>query len=1489
MDQAGIEEPAETIAVIGMSGSYPGAPDLARFWDNLRDGIDSITRFSEEEHEPPPLMNADRWVLARGLMDRPEWFDAEFFGYTPDEAIALDPQNRVLLERGWEVLENAGYNPEEYPGSVGVFAGSGFLSYLLSGVIAGSEAVMGPFLDKDFLATRLSYKLNLKGPSLVVQAACSTSLVAISLACQSLLDYQCDMAIAGGSSIQVPLLSGYPYQPGSPLSLDGYVRTFDVAATGFVPGSGVGAVLLKRLSEALDDGDNVLAVVRGSAVNNDGSAKVGYAAPSVDGQAEVIALAQEVAGVDPDTISYIEAHGTGTELGDPIEVAALTKAFRTRTQRTGFCAVGSLKPNVGHLDAAAGVAGFQKVVMALQHRQIPPSIHFEAPNPKIDFENSPFVVNSQLRAWEGGSTPRRAGVSSFGIGGTNAHVVVEEAPRRAPTDPGREWQLLPLSARTPSALQTMATNLADHLETTPDENLADVAYTLQVGRKGFSRRASVVGRSVEEVIAGLRALDPSAAKDAVRNQGALFLFPGQGSQYPGMCRGLYETEPVFRSTVDRCGDLLRPSLGLDLTSVVYPASNDEQAMARLTQTEFAQPAIFVMGYAMAQLLASLGVRPEACIGHSIGEYVAACLAGVLTLEDALDLVAVRAQLMNRTPEGSMLALGLGPDEVAPWLSDDIALAAANGPALSVLSGPKDTMAKLRGSLKESGIASIELQASHAFHSRLMDPILDEFRAYVHGVRFEAPSLPYVSNVSGSWIDASQATDPEYWVAHLRGTVRFAVGLGTLLSLPGALVEVGPGRTLTQLASTHPERAKDRVVTSTSRSQRSRHSDLESLLRGVGALWESGVAVDWPALHGQARRRRIPLPTYPFERKRYWPRRSADRGPLLRRLEKRRDVGSWMYAPVWRSSPGVIRPRSGGPLPLDAYLIFLDRRGVGERLASQLAAGGRTVATVSVGERFEQRGDLAFAIPPADAGAYTELFESLGGLGVEPTSWIHLWGLDDAVPSPADGLLAFSHLARALADFGGRRIRLTVAGNRGHRVLAGESVSADRAVLLAACRVLPQELSHVRTTYVDLDLGPAADTDRPADQILAELARPEAEPVVAYRGMQRWLQTFEQLDTTGLAGAAPAVRPGGTYLITGGLGNVGFVAAEVLARQAPVNLVLVGRSAGLGGPAGHRVQKLEELGARVAVEAGDVSDLARMREIVERAEQDFGPLRGVIHAAGELGGTSFRLMQDLDLDVCEAQFRSKVDGVRVLEELLGERELDFCLLTSSLSSTLGGIAYGPYVAANAFMDAFAAGHNQRMPTQPWSSVGFDAWDFSERPGERPVASGLAALAMTPAEGAEVITRLLAMAPLDQTIVSTGDLELRLDQWVRLTSLRDDDPDDRVTHARPDSAVEFVEPATPTEAAVASAWARSLGFDRVGRSDDFLQLGGHSLLALEVVNEMRRTFSVNLGLSDLFDNPTVRQFSEHIDTLVWASAEPVQSDADQLEEGIEEVVL
>lgn len=874
------------IAIIGMSGRFPGASDLHQFWQNLRDGVESITFFSDEELlaagvNPDWLHNPD-YIKAAPVLAGSDLFDAAFFGYSPREASLMDPQQRLFLELGWESLENAGYDPATYAGPIGVFAGTGMSSYLLVNILSNYPVVASPNFhqftlgnDKDFLSTRLSYKLNLRGPSLTVQTACSTGLVAVHLACQNLLSYQCDMALAGSITIRQPQTGGYNYQEGNVASPDGHCRAFDERAAGTVFGSGAGIVVLKRLADARTDGDNILAVIKGSAINNDGSLKVGYTAPSVDGQAEVIAMAQAMAGISPDTISYIEAHGTGTALGDPIEIAALTQVFRASTEATNFCAIGSVKTNLGHLDTAAAMAGLLKTVLALQNRQLPPSLHYEKPNPKIDFESSPFYVNTRLTDWKAGKTPRRAGVSSFGMGGTNAHVVLEETalPDDTPR-PSRSCQLLLLSARTRTALDRASANLGAYLKQNPAMDLADVAYTLKVGRKAFRYRQSLTCYNVAEAIELLENPQDrrvSSGKAASGQRPVVFMFPGQGSQYVNMGRELYQTEPVFRAEVDRCAELLKPHLGRDIRGVIYPSDDNAAAMVdQLKQTFLAQPALFTIEYALAKLWQSWGIEPQALTGHSVGEFVAACLAGVFGLEDALALVAARGRLMQQLPSGAMVSISLTEQALQPYLTGEVWLAAVNTPALCVVSGMGEAIEVLEKRLADAGIDFNPLYTSHAFHSAVMDPILNQFSEQVRQVTRNVPRIPFLSNVTGSWISPEDATDPAYWARHLRQTVRFAQGVQTLLDEPDWIfVEVGPGQTLSSLVKRHPARAADQVIVPSSRHPHNQQSDMVFLLAALGRLWEAGVEVDWAAFYREERRYRLPLPTYPFERERFW--------------------------------------------------------------------------------------------------------------------------------------------------------------------------------------------------------------------------------------------------------------------------------------------------------------------------------------------------------------------------------------------------------------------------------------------------------------------------------------------------------------------------------------------------------------------------------------------------------------------------------------------
>jgi thioester reductase-like protein len=879
---AGMHDRVSDIAIIGLAGRFPGARNIDQFWHNLQNGIESVSFFSDQKLAEAGidrrLLGDPSYVKAKPILDDVELFDAEFFGISPREAELMDPQHRMFLECAWEALEDAGYPPATYPGRIGVYAGAEMNTYLLRAlmsdpaVLAGADSVLlATASDKDYLCTRASYKLNLKGPSITIQTACSTSLVAVHLACEALLNGEADMALAGAVSLNLPQISGYQYLEGGVVSPDGHCRAFDAGARGTIFGSGLGLVVLKRLQNAVADGDSIRAIIKGSAINNDGSVKIGYTAPSVEGQALVVLEALEMAGINPETISYVEAHGTGTPLGDPIEITALSHAYRRRTAKKGYCAIGSVKTNIGHLAAAAGVASLIKTALALEHQLLPASLHFERPNPQIDFKNSPFYVNTKATVWPRNGVPRRAGVSSFGMGGTNAHFVLEEPPALPNSVPSRPSHLLLISARTPEALETATLNLTRHLQKNTTLNLADVAYTLQCGRKAFRHRRALVYRDGEDAITALgqgRRRWMTRACDA-RERPVAFMFSGQGAQQVHMGAEIYQTEPVFREHLDYCATQLRTYLELDIREVLYPkAEAKDIAAKRLEQTCFAQPALFAIEYALAKLWMSWGVQPKAMIGHSLGEYVAACLAGVFDVETALSLVAARGRLMQGLPAGAMLSVRLAPEKLQAWLSSRLDLAAHNAPALCTVSGPTEAIEDLERRLKEAGVECSRLRVSHAFHSSMMDPVLEAFAQSVKKAAPKAPQIPFVSNVSGTWITAGQASDPDYWAQHLRRTVLFAAGLQALKNESSyALVEVGPGRTLATFASAGP--SADTTVVTSLPSPVDAQAVSAHLLKSLGQLWLSGVTVDWRGLHSGENRRRIPLPTYPFERRRYW--------------------------------------------------------------------------------------------------------------------------------------------------------------------------------------------------------------------------------------------------------------------------------------------------------------------------------------------------------------------------------------------------------------------------------------------------------------------------------------------------------------------------------------------------------------------------------------------------------------------------------------------
>lgn len=1540
----------EGIAIIGLAGRFPQANNLAEFWQNLCDGIAATSFFTDEELEAagvnPTLLTHPSYVKARAILSEPEYFDAAFFGFSPREAEIIDPQHRVFLECAWETLENAGYDPETYAGSIGVYAGSSMNTYLLDNLASNPDLLelIGEYQvmlgnDKDFLPTRVSYKLNLKGPSVNIQTACSTSLVAVSLACQSLLSYECDMALAGGVSVMFPQRKGYIYREGGILSPDGYCRTFDSKAQGMFAGQGVGIVALKRLEDAVADGDTIHAVIKGSAINNDGSLKVGYTAPSIEGQAEVIRMAQALADVSPESISYVEAHGTATPLGDPIEIAGLTQAFRVDTDENGFCAIGSVKTNIGHLDAAAGIAGLIKTVLALEHQKIPPSLHYERPNPKIDFESSPFYVNTALSEWKANGTPRRAGVSSFGIGGTNAHVVLEEAPPTQISESKRPWHLLTVSAQTETALETATDNLAQYLQQHPTLNLADAAYTLQVGRRDFDFRRTIVCTDSDDAVNALQSLDTNHVFthfQEPRETSVVFMFPGQGSQYVNMGLELYQVEPVFREQIDFCAEFLKPHLGLDLRNVLYPGvctgeTPDEAQLAEATQqlrqTNMTQPALFVIEYALAQLWMSWGIEPRAMIGHSIGEYVAACLAGVFSLEDALTLVATRGQLMHEMPAGSMLVVPLAEEAVRPYLNATLSLAVINGPSYCVVSGPTEAVEALETKLAAQDISGRRLHTSHAFHSTMMETAVAPFTAQMQGITLSPPQIPFLSNVSGTWITPAEATDPDYWARHLRQTVRFADGISELLKEPDwVLLEVGPGHVLSSLVEQHPHKPETQIVVSSVRHPQNQRSDVAFLLTALGKLWLVGAKPDWPQLYGPEKRQRIPLPTYPFERQRYWiePRRQTNiAATALKTSTKKADMADWFYVPTWKQQEPLPFSESVITKQKRRWLVFADECGLSSGLINQLQQMNQDVIRVRPGTQFEQIDETTYLINPQTRDDYGTLLQKLAASQKAPEIVLHAWGVTEDTAVSSDlalldetqhlGFYSLLFLTQALGRQGNTDpLHLQVITNNMQAVTGKEILHPEKATIIGPCRITPLEYPYITCRSVDITL-PQPESEQETqllNHLLAEAVTKSTDTVIAYREESRWAQVFAANRLEETVEDAPKLREKGTYLITGGMGGIGLTLAAYLAETVQARLVLTGRSAL---PAREewsqwlsshdaqdstsrkiqKVQALEAAGAEVLIVRADTADLAQMQAAVAQAREQFGDIHGVVHAAGIAGGGLIQLKTP---EMAANVLSAKVKGTLVLEKVLADTQLDFLVLCSSINSALAAFGQIDYCGANAFLDAFAHRHHGQNGTAV-ISINWDTWqevgmavdtEIPEHLKEQRKETLKHGLLIR--EGQEVFGRILSH-PLSQVLVSTQDFNNLLEQKKSgaagtLGGLEKETPSSRRTpssmpslaHPRPNLQHNYVAPTNETERAIANIWQEFLGVAQVGIHDNFFDLGGSSLLALRVFPEIEKISGKKLPMAALLEAPTVAQLATLVggetQPISWSSLIPIQ---------------
>ena len=1363
------------IAIVGMAARVPGAATVDEFWKNLTAGVESIRALSPEEleaaGESADRLRSKNYVPSAAPLDKMEYFDADFFGFSPKEAAILDPQHRHFLECAWEALEDAGYPPERVPGPIGVFAGCGMGSYFYFNLCSNPDLVdsVGMFLlrhtgnDKDFLSTRVSFLLDLKGPSINVQTACSTSLVAVHLACQSLLSGESDMALAGGVTIELPHRRGYLYQENEILSPDGHCHAFDARAEGTVFGSGVGVVVLKRLKDALEAGDNVVAVIRGSAVNNDGSAKAGYLAPSVDGQAAAISEALAIADVPADSIGYVECHGTGTYLGDPIEVSALTLAHRQTTDKKQYCRIGSVKTNIGHLDTAAGVVSLIKAARAVREGFIPPSLNFEKPNPSIDFENSPFLVNDRLYEWKGQGGPRRASVNSLGVGGTNAHVVLEQPPVvQSPPTSGK--QLITLSARSRPALEDMTARLADHLEAHPEQELADVCFTLLEGRRAFPQRRVLSCGSREEAITFLRSKDPRRIFTHTANAEApeiVFLFPGGGAQYASMARGLYREESVFQTWMDRGFRYLESKVPFEPRAVLFPDSDEAVAAAEefLLTPSVQLPLLFMVEFALAQLLISKGVQPTALIGHSMGENTAACLAGVFSFEDALGLVLLRGKLLDTVPEGGMLSVALSESALRARLGDDLDLACVNAPELCVASGPRAALDRLKAELDANEIEAKPIPIHIAAHSRMLDPILEEFRAYLRSIRLSSPQIRFVSNRTGTWITNGQATDPNYWVEHLRNTVHFFQGIDEVIQGTNrVLLEVGPGNVLGSIAKQHPKVNPQNVI-GTLRHPKDTTPDGTFLLSVFGRLWGAGRALSAEELWPQQKRRRVSLPTYAFQRERYWIEPgvgSVTSSTSVVHPERIPDPERWFYRPVWRREDVTELPPDE---PL-SWLVFVDDAGLGDRLIERLTAYGHSVITVRAGDSFERLSDTEYLLPPEQGKAgYQALFSELIGRGHTPQRILHswLWSTDESFRPGSTyfhrnlelGFYSLLFLAQALAtEEYPTPLHLIVLTSGAQQVSDERVPYPEQATTLGPCKVIPRELAGITVSSVDLpapgiekqssdgfsldelleislrrvalaakkrvqqkssmkngakngrsDSTPFAEFE---DQLLRELFAEPGNRTVAIRKDTRYRLHYERLPLPHAQQSESAIKKRSPVLITGGFGGIGLSIARSLAKEQNAKLLLLARTPLPArndweswekehplDPVSERiraVRELEGLGAEVMVLAADVADLQAVSDAFTDAREKFGRINGVIHAAGTVNDAPLLAKSEVDAN---ATFTAKLHGTRVLWEALKDQPPDYFLLFSSTSTAIAAPGQVDYVAANSFLNSFAA--------------------------------------------------------------------------------------------------------------------------------------------------------------------------------------------------------
>ncbi|MCX6318738.1 MAG: SDR family NAD(P)-dependent oxidoreductase [Bacteroidetes bacterium] len=1479
------------IAIVGMACRFPGASNPEIFWNNLVNGIESVHQYSDNEliayGMDPAFFNQPGYVKAGGRLENKESFDAAFFGYTPAEASLMNPVHRIFHECAWEAMEDAGYYPPAIKGLTGLYAGAGQdLNWQVYSMLSENGQNIDEFSlhllnNKDYLASLMSYKLNLKGPAFVVNTACSTSLVALNLACKSLLLGEVKMAVTGAVSLNTQKTKGYLYQPGMINSKDGHCRAFDNEASGCVGSEGAGVVVLKRLADALRDRNNIHAVIRGSAVNNDGNRKVGYTAPSVEGQADCIRKALALSGTDPDTISYIETHGTGTQLGDPIEIEALNTAFKKRS--TGNrCAIGAVKTNLGHLDTAAGMAGLIKTVLMLKNKIIPPTLHFRSPGLQIPFEKGPFFVNNVLTPWKKkDDMPLRAGVSSFGIGGTNAYVILEEAPattHSAPIKNDGYLKMISLSAKTEDSLTRYKKLLSGYISN-KQINLGDLSFTLQTTRGQFAYRDWLVYREKNELLNWLDR-DIQAGNTTDRNAGSIplvFMFTGQGSQYPGMTKGLYEHLPAFRSIVDEGLSLIEKYSGEDFRIVF---SGDGEEGEKINETKYTQPLLFLAEYALARVLMTKGVTPQYMIGHSIGEYTAACISNVFSFEEAIRLVVKRGALVNSLQSGMMLSAALSEKDAETYLAAGISLAAVNAEEQVVFSGDTGKITGLEKRLSEQGVTCRKLKTSHAFHSSMIDPVLDEFRKELSAIRFNTPEIPFLSNVTGLIAEANEVTTAEYWIRQLRQAVNFHKGITTIIKNTNKeerplFLEIGPGNVLSRLVMLQPGVDIKHAI-GLIRSAQSQTEDIRYLLEGVCKLWSAGVKVDWSSFYESDQYNIITLPTYAFAQDRFPaevnPYDWAGPGQQEHRTFAKLRKSDALFFPSWRS---VVQPVQINNLKGKTLLVLSSSDTFSRQVRNVFKEARVVITGITESTQFKRTSEGNYAVNPSQREHFRSLATSLSNDGYFPDMILYAWMLavNDQSDNFADGYAALdlaclvpAWLVSELSRFtNGVTPELVIFTNSLFRIYGNEIGNLSQSLTLGLVHTIPQE-SGFRCRLADVAYKGHEENDERAIAG-AVTSQVTASRISAWREGKLWNMVYER-NTREAKLTSKVIRSGGVYLITGGLGNVGFLLAKHIAGVTGAILVLTGRRT-MGQimedtTACERWMQLEALTDSVYYFTTDITDLQVFSDTVGDIEREIGSINGFFHTAGITDRKHFELCSDLSRSNFIQITAPKILGVQVIHRVMGLRNTDFGLFISSISSALGGISYSAYGAGNAFMEQYIIACSANFPQ--WKSVAL-AELLLGREEVRKEGNGQ----LKPLLPADLVNLLLEAASYSDTpLILQSSIDLNERALLHPVGIRDvpDRPSNGYTRkTRPALTTEYTAPATATEEKLVRMLEEYLGIEKIGTEDSFFELGGDSLKAMTLLKRIRSEFEVNLKIEDFFDLQNVKRLAEEISERGW----------------------